>query len=131
VIVLDTHVLVWWVSDATKLTTRAKRAIDSALRRGPVTASAITIFEIATALRRGRLELAVPVDQWLADVLALPEVRIEPVSAVIAQLAGQLPDPFPGDPADRLIAATAFVLKAKVVSADERLRKSPQIAAVW
>lgn len=130
-IVLDTHVLVWWVSDAARLTARARRAIDGALRRGPIIVSAISIFEIATAVCRGRLELALPIDQWLADVLLLPDVRIEPVSAAIAQLAGQFADPLPGDPADRLIAATASVLKAKMVTADERLRRSPHIAAVW
>ena len=130
-IVLDTHVLVWWVSGAAKLTGRARRAIDGALRRGQVIASAISIFEIATAVRRGRLELGLPLDQWLADMVVLPELHIEPLSAAIAQAAGQLGDPFPGDPADRLIAATALSLKAKVVTADERLRRSPAIAAVW
>lgn len=130
-IVLDTHILVWWVSDATRLTARARRAIDSALRRGPLIASAISVFEIATAVRRRRLELGVPVDRWLADLLVLPELRIEPVSAAIARLAGEFAEPLPGDPADRLIAATASVLKAKVATADERLRKSPHVAAVW
>ena len=130
-IVLDTHVLVWWVSGAARLTARARRALAAAVRRGPVVASAISIFEIATAVRRGRLELGVPLDQWFADLLVLPELRIEPVSAAIAQIAGQFPDPLPGDPADRLIAATARLLKARLITADERLRKSPHIAVVW
>jgi PIN domain nuclease of toxin-antitoxin system len=131
VIVLDTHVLLWWASDAGRLTVRAKRALERALRRGPVVASAISIFEITTAVRRGRLQLALPVEEWLFHLLRLPELRIEPVSAEIARDAAQLAEPMPGDPADRLIAATALVLKAKLVSADERLRKSPQIAALW
>lgn len=130
-IVLDTHVLVWWVSDPTRVTPRARRAIEGALRNGQVIASAISIFEIATAVRRRRLDLASPIDQWLEDLLKLPELRLEPVSPAIAQLAGQFAEPVPGDPADRLIAATALVLKSKVVSADERLRKSPHVAAIW
>lgn len=130
-IILDTHALVWWVSDATKLSARARRAIHDALRHGPVAASAISLFEIATAIRRGRLVLGVPREQWLADLRLLPELRIEPVGAEIAQLAGSFEDAMPGDPADRIIAATAVALGLKLVTADERLRHMPQLRAVW
>ncbi len=130
-IVLDTHVLVWWVSGSGRLSTRAKRAIDQTLRQGPVTTSAITVLEIVTAVRRGRLELGSPLDQWFADLRALPEVHFEPVSVEIAQLAGSFPDTTPGDLADRIIVATAQTLRAKLVTADERLGKSPNVAVVW
>jgi len=131
VIVLDTHALVWWVSDSARLSDHARRAIAGALRRGPLVASAISVFEISTAARRGRLALAAPVEQWLADLLSLAEVRIEPVTAAIAALAGNMPDPTPGDPADRIIAATAALLQLKLVTADDRLKRSPHIRTVW
>ena len=130
-IVLDTHVLVWWVAGSGRLSARAKRAIDQRLRRGPVIASAITVLEIATAVRRGRLELGSPLDQWLADLLALPELRFAPVSVEIARLAGGFEDPAPGDPADRVILATAQTLRARLVTADERLQATPLVAFVW
>jgi PIN domain nuclease of toxin-antitoxin system len=131
VIVLDTHVVVWWVSGAARLSARAKRAIEQRLREGPVVASAITAFEIVTAVRRGRLALGSPLEQWLSDLRALPELRFEPVSLEVAQIAGSFEDTTPGDPADRIIAATAKTLRAKLVTADDRLRSSPHVSAVW
>ncbi len=130
-IVLDTHALVWWVSGSGRLSARAKRALNEALREGPAFASTISVLEIATAVRRGRLVLASPLGEWLADLRTLPELRFEPVSVEIAELAGSFGDSTPGDPADRVIVATARTLGAKLVTADEALRASPQVPAVW
>jgi PIN domain nuclease of toxin-antitoxin system len=130
-IVLDTHALVWWVSDASRLSIRAARAIGQASLGNPAVVSAISVLEIATAVRRGRLELVSPVDQWLADVRALPELRFQAVSAEIAELAGSFDESTPGDPADRIIVATALTLRAKLVTADKRLRASRNVATVW
>lgn len=130
-IVLDTHVLLWWFSAPERLSNRARRAVTDALRRGPVVASVISVFEIATAVRRGRLELSLSLEQWLELLQKLPELRVEPVSAEIAHAAGRFPDSVPGDPADRIIAATALALGAKLISADTLMRKSPILQVVW
>lgn len=130
-IVLDTHALVWWYASPERLSVRARRAIRLALRRGAIAASTVSIFEIATAVRRGRLDLGTPIEQWLDDLGRMPELRLQPVSAEVARTAGALPDSLPGDPADRLIAATAISLRAKLVTADARLRKSPHVDSVW
>ena len=131
VILLDTHALVWWFTGAAGLSARAKRTIQSAARQGPLVASAISVFEIATAARRDRLKLSVPLDQWLGDLRMLPELRFEPVTADIAQLAGTLERSLPGDPADRIIVATAMTLQAKLVTADDHLRRLRQVDTVW
>jgi PIN domain nuclease of toxin-antitoxin system len=89
------------------------------------------MLEIVTVVRRGRLKLAMPLDQWLTDLHALPEIQFQPVSAQIAELAGSFDEAMPGDPADRIIVATALTLGAKLVTADERLRESPNIVTVW
>jgi PIN domain nuclease of toxin-antitoxin system len=131
VIVLDTHVLVWWVSGVIPVSARARRAIDAAIREGAVIVSTISVFEIATAVRRGRLELGAPLAQWIADIRVLPELRFEPITLEIAWLAASFPDPIPGDPADRIIAATARSLNLKLVTADDTLRRSPHVETVW
>lgn len=130
-IVLDTHVLVWWLSGASLLSPAASQAIAEAVAGDRVAASTISVLEIATAVRRGRLQLSVPVGQWLADAGSLPELRFEPVSAEIAHLAGSLGEEMHGDPADRLIAATARVLGAPLVTADEKLRANGVVQTVW
>lgn len=130
-IVLDTHALVWWAAGAAQLSARARRAIQSTARRAPVVASAISVFEITTAVRRGRLQLALPLEQWLADLRLLPELRFEPVSADIAQVAGAFEEAVPGDPADRIIIATALTLNARLVTADDRLRQARRVETVW
>jgi PIN domain nuclease of toxin-antitoxin system len=130
-IVLDTHALVWWVTGARELSQRAKRAIRERLRQGPVFASAISVMEIATAVRRGRLVLAIDIGDWLRHVQQLPELQFEPVSADIAHVAGSFDDAIHGDPADRIIVATARALGARLVTADARLRRSTAVHAVW
>lgn len=71
-ILLDTHALIWWVSGIEPLSAKARRAVADALKRGPVSASAISLLEIATAVRRGRLALGVPIEKWFDDLSALP-----------------------------------------------------------
>ncbi len=82
-------------------------------------------------IRRGRLGIEGPADQWLADLRRLPELRFEPVTPGIAELAGSLDEPFPGDPVDRIIAATAISLGLHLVTADARLRHAPRLKALW
>jgi len=124
---LDTHALVWWVNGMPALSARARRA----LRGATLAASAISAFEIATAVRRGRLDLGVSLDRWFADLAMLPELRLQPVTDEIARIAGSFDRSVPGDPADRIIAATAIALGARLVTADARLRRVPQLQTVW
>ncbi len=130
-IVLDTHVLIWWLCTPAELSPKARKLINQAAAEQAIQVSAISILEIATLARRGRLQVSVPVDKWLADVKTLPELRIAPVTADIAQLAGGFGDEVPGDPADRVIAATALSLAATLMTGDSRLRAFQGLKTVW
>lgn len=130
-IVLDTHALLWWLAGAPQLSPAASRAITEAVAADRVVVSTISVLEIVTAVRRGRLHLTMSVAQWLADARQLPELRFEPVSAEIAELAGGFGEDMHGDPADRLIAATALVLGAPLATADEKLRACALVQTVW
>jgi len=130
-ILLDTHALIWWVAEPAKLSRRAARAMQKAAAGGGIAVSAASLFEISTLLRRGRLELGVPAERWLQALGTLPDLVIEPISAEIAWMAGSLAAGFPGDPADRLIVATARSLNARLVTADEKLRAALAVDAIW
>jgi PIN domain nuclease of toxin-antitoxin system len=131
VIVLDTHVLVWWLADSQKLSPAARRIIKDAAADSEVAISAISVFEISTLIRRGRLQLAIDPDQWFAALCTLPELAIEPVSAEIAWIAGTFDPALPGDPADRIITATAGSLGARLITADEKLRATAPVETIW
>jgi PIN domain nuclease of toxin-antitoxin system len=114
VIVLDTHAWVWHLSSPEKLGRRARKELtgDEALL-----VSAISVFEISYKARRGRLPLDRPVSEWITAALTAERIELSAVTGRIASLAGSL-DGFHGDPADRLIVATALANRCPLVSAD-------------
>lgn len=131
-ILLDTHVLVWWVNDEKrKFSRKARQALEQHGKRNELLVSSISFFEITTLERCGRLRLKIPVAEWLANVRRLPEYCLEPLTDDIAERAGQLGDAFSGDPADRLIAATALLRAVPLVTYDEKLRETGLLTTIW
>lgn len=131
-IVLDTHVLVWWVDGETKkLSRKARQVLEQHGKRNELLISSISFFEITTLERRGRLRFKIAASEWLAQVRRLPEYRIEPLADEVAERAGQFGDAFPGDPADRLIAAAALLRDVPLVTHDEKLRGVEYLKTIW
>lgn len=130
-IVLDTQVWVWWVSGAAALSENAAEAIDRAMADRSIHVSSISAWEVALLVRRGRLELTMDVGDWIARSEALPFLRFVPVDNRIAVRATELADYPHRDPADRIIASTAQLLGAKLVTRDERLWRYPHVETTW
>ena len=129
-ILLDTHVLVWTVADSKRLSRAALRAIERARRQdGGLAISAITLWELALLLARGRIQAYGTVE---ASVRLLCEgTVVRPITPEIAALSAQFPDDYPREPADRLIGATARAEGLTLVTRDENIRRSPLIRTVW
>jgi len=131
-IVLDTHVLIWWVSGATEqLSTAAQQAIRQEMEHGKIVVSSISAWELAMLVTKGRLALSMDVAEWLGCVGQIESVSFVPVDNTIAVKSTELPSEFHKDPADRLIVATARRLAAPLVTADEKIRAYPHVRTIW
>jgi PIN domain nuclease of toxin-antitoxin system len=133
VIVLDTHVLVWWANGSLdKLSIAAKNSLAKAEKiDGAIVVSAISAWEIAVLVNKGRLTLAMDVEDWLGHAAALPGVRFLPVDRHIAVQSVRLPEPFHQDPADRIIVSTARGLNLPLVTVDQEIRAYGQVRTIW
>ena len=121
-LLLDTHYFVWLQLGITShLKAPVRRAIDEAAAAGNLLISAITVWEVAMLLSKGRLELYSPVEDWIRTALATPGLSVAPVTPEIAIESCNLPPPFHGDPADRIIAATARKMGARLLTRDRKL----------
>jgi len=117
-ILLDTCAILW--SSSGELTPAGSRALRSAARKGELFVSPISFLEIATLARRGRIVLDIPLDQYV-DHIESSEARIAALTPSIARAAGSLGGRFPGDPADRILVATALALNLKLMTRDRAL----------
>lgn len=127
-IVLDTHAWLWWVSKPSSLSRIAKRRIERESRLG---ISAISCLEIATLVAKSRISLDRDTLEWLDAALMLPKVELLPLTPPITVKASLLGNNFPGDPADRIIAATAILESAPLVTKDGRIRDSEVVTTIW
>jgi PIN domain nuclease of toxin-antitoxin system len=131
-IVIDTHILVWWVSGSDTLSTAAKKAIKETLSNsGEVLISSISAWEIAMLVDKGRLVLSMDVESWLDEVSQIDGVRFLPVDNEIGVKSTALPGDFHKDPADRMIVATARKLAVPLVTADEKILQYEHVKTIW
>jgi PIN domain nuclease of toxin-antitoxin system len=127
-ILLDTHVWIWLAADKQKLSRKAARRIAGASRLGLCT---ISLWEAAMLLQHGRLRVDRDLEEWLEQAAALPNLELFPISPAIATSVHSLGKDFHGDPADRIIAATAITHRATVITKDERLQSCERLTCVW
>lgn len=118
-ILMDTHVLVWLVEGSPRLGSRTLRRINAAFRAGEAAVSAISFWEVAMLVEKGRVRVDMDLSVWRKDLLQQGLLEL-PLTGDIAIRAAELKS-LHGDPADRLIAATALQHSLSLLTADEKL----------
>lgn len=118
---LDTHAWVWLLNGSARLGPKARKAIQRSLAEEAVLVSAISPWEVAMLVAKGRLVLDRDVGEWVDAALSLPGFRLEPISPEVAVASTRLPGSLHSDPADRMIAATARHLRSTLITADQLL----------
>lgn len=131
-IVLDTHVLIWWVNgDTEKISPKAQTTIQNEISNGEIIISSISAWEIAMLVNKECITLSMDLEQWLLLIEQIETVKFYAIDNEIALKSTQLPGEFHKDPADRMIVATARKLGATLISADEKILKYPHVKVIW
>jgi PIN domain nuclease of toxin-antitoxin system len=95
--------------------------VEQAAARGNVLLSVISVWELGILEAKGRVRLQSPCDQWVREALATPGLSLAPLTPEIALESSRLPGLFHGDPADRIIVATARSLGARLLTRDQKM----------
>ena len=127
-VLLDTHVVQWWSAEPERLSRAATRAIEHA---DELAIASVTWFELAWLAHHERIMVSIPIRSWLDQLSA--GLRTVGTTPAIAAAAVTLPATFPGDPADRIIYATALEHGWSLITKDRKLRdhRHPKPVTVW
>ena len=131
-LILDTHILLWWLKDVPgKLSKAQNHALAEASVRGePAALSAISLWELAMLLNRGRVNITESLDEWLGEIETHPLLMVLPLTTAIAIESVRLGADFNRDPADQIIVATARHHGLTLVTADDRIRKWGKVKVI-
>ena len=127
-VLLDTHVVHWWSAEPERISKPARKALEEADEH---VVAAISWYELAWLARHERIVVNIPIRSWLQGLAT--QLRTIGMTPAIADTAVALPSSFPGDPADRLIYATAIEHGLKLVTKDRAIRDHahPRSVVVW
>ena len=121
-LLLDTHVWIWAMTGAEgELGQNARSTVTAAAQAGRVLVSVISVWEVGMLEAKGRIHFALEVGEWVRRALAAPGTTLAPLTPDVALDSSRLPAPLHGDPADRILIATARRTGATLVTRDARI----------
>jgi PIN domain nuclease of toxin-antitoxin system len=121
----DTHALIWAMENAPELPAAARQA---ATQHGENAVCGISLWEVACLVDKKRIRFSIPLADWMDEVSRrMPVLNITGEIAARSYALGK----FHGDPADRIITATALIHGLTIVTRDERISKHPGVKTLW
>ena len=120
-VLLDTHAWIWLVNGDDSLSVTARTAIADAANEAEVHVSAISLWEVGMLEAKGRIRLGRDPLAWVSEAVSRPGITLVPLTPEIAVTSSRLPGYLRGDPADRILIATARVLPATLITHDARI----------
>ncbi len=129
-VLLDTHVWIWWLTPGGRLLKADQDRLDQMAARSEVYLSAISLWEAQMLHARRRIELPNPFAVWVTAAADPSLVNLVPLDTDVVVALDELPEAFHGDPADRIIAATARCKGMPLATWDKALRRSRAIE-IW
>lgn len=128
---LDTHAWIWWVTEDSRLSQKAKREIAGAVENRNLLLSMISIWELAKKVEREQLILDRDLNDWLDLALAPNALQLVEMDRGVLVDSCRLPQPFHGDPADQIIVSTARTHAAVLITRDRRIRSYSHVQTLW
>ncbi|MBI5506498.1 MAG: type II toxin-antitoxin system VapC family toxin [Deltaproteobacteria bacterium] len=129
-VLLDTHMWVWWLTAPSPLTVAERAALDLAAERHDLSIAAISMWEVQILHAKGRLELPLPFAEWLCRATDESVIRTLPLDRDVVIAVDGLPESFHGDPADRIIVATARAHAISLATRDAAIRRA-RVVRLW
>lgn len=130
-VLLDSHVWIWWLTGQNDLSARKREFLDRLAQEGtPPFLAAISLWEAQMLHRKGRLVLEMDFPVWLSQASDPSVVRLLPLDTSVVLALDKLPERFHGDPADRIIVATAKAHGLELMTEDKSIRKSRVVKVV-
>ena len=129
-VLLDTHFWVWWLTPRSPLSGAERMALDAKAERREVFLSAVSLWEAQMLHAKGRLELPHSFADWIEQAAGESAISVVPLDVAVILALDALPASFHGDPADRLIVATARSRRLPLATRDDRIRRSRAVT-VW
>lgn len=129
-VLLDTHIWIWWLTGQPELPAAERERLDAQAGQAPPLVSAISLWEAQMLHAKARLALSVPFARWLVDATRPDVVEVVPLDTEVVLELDALPARFHGDPADRLIVASARRRGVPLHTHDRKIRGS-RVVKLW